>query len=76
MDTRQLSAFCEVVDRKSFSQAAERLGVTQPAERLEAIRGAMVAGVRRYADGEDFVLPIVARVISARAGTAATLIQR
>ena len=30
MDTRQLAAFCEVVDRKSFSQAAERLGVTQP----------------------------------------------
>src|SRR5204862_6879859 len=31
MDTRQLAAFCEVVDRKSCSQAAERLGVTQPA---------------------------------------------
>ncbi|MGZ4291055.1 MAG: LysR family transcriptional regulator, partial [Gaiellaceae bacterium] len=25
MDTRQLRAFCEVVERKSFSQAAERL---------------------------------------------------
>src|SRR5512132_214671 len=35
MDTRQLSAFCEVVDRKSFSQAAERLGVTQPAVSLQ-----------------------------------------
>src|ERR1044072_6742244 len=33
MDTRQLAAFCEVVDRKSFSQAAERLGGTQPAVR-------------------------------------------
>ena len=31
MDTRQLSAFCAVVERRSFSQAAERLGVTQPA---------------------------------------------
>src|SRR5213079_449318 len=35
MDTRQLTAFCEVVDRKSFSQAAERLGVTQPAVSLQ-----------------------------------------
>src|SRR5438445_362073 len=31
MDTRQLAAFCMVVERRSFSQAAERLGVTQPA---------------------------------------------
>src|SRR5207244_8638759 len=38
MDTRQLAAFCAVVDRKSFSQAAERLGVTQPAVSLQ-IRG-------------------------------------
>ena len=35
MDTRQLAAFCEVVDRQSFSQAAERLGVTQPAVSLQ-----------------------------------------
>src|SRR3954465_3099939 len=35
MDTRQLAAFCEVVDRKSFSQAAERLGGTQPAVSLQ-----------------------------------------
>jgi DNA-binding transcriptional LysR family regulator len=35
MDTRQLAAFCEVVDRESFSQAAERLGVTQPAVSLQ-----------------------------------------
>ena len=34
MDTRQLAAFCAVVERKSFSQAAERLGVTQPAVSL------------------------------------------
>jgi DNA-binding transcriptional LysR family regulator len=31
MDTRQLAAFCEVVERRSFSAAAARLGVTQPA---------------------------------------------
>jgi DNA-binding transcriptional LysR family regulator len=30
-----LRAFCEVVERKSFSQAAERLGVTQPAVSLQ-----------------------------------------
>ena len=35
MDTRQLAAFCAVVDRGSFSQAAERLGVTQPAVSLQ-----------------------------------------
>jgi LysR family transcriptional regulator, transcriptional activator of the cysJI operon len=35
MDTKQLQAFCEVVERKSFSQAAERLGVTQPAVSLQ-----------------------------------------
>src|ERR1700759_5317865 len=31
MDTRQLAAFVAVIERRSFSQAAERLGVTQPA---------------------------------------------
>src|SRR5215207_9385115 len=35
MDTRQLAAFCEVVERQSFSLAAERLGVTQPAVSLQ-----------------------------------------
>jgi DNA-binding transcriptional LysR family regulator len=35
MDTRQLAAFCEVIDRRSFSLAAERLGVTQPAVSLQ-----------------------------------------
>jgi DNA-binding transcriptional LysR family regulator len=35
MDTRQLAAFCAVVDRRSFSQAAARLGVTQPAVSLQ-----------------------------------------
>ena len=38
MDTRQLNAFCTVVERRSFSQAAERLGVTQPAVSLQ-VRG-------------------------------------
>jgi SAM-dependent methyltransferase len=37
----------------------------QPPERLAAIRAAIVEGVRSYADGEAFALPIVARVISA-----------
>src|ERR671937_132076 len=35
METRQLAAFCAVFERKSFSQAAERLGVTQPAVSLQ-----------------------------------------
>jgi hypothetical protein len=43
----------------------------QPPERLEAIRAAMVEGVRRYADGEELALPIVAHLISAQAGLAA-----
>src|SRR5919201_7048412 len=38
MDTRQLAAFCAVVARESFSQAARRLGVTQPAVSLQ-VRG-------------------------------------
>jgi DNA-binding transcriptional LysR family regulator len=35
MDTRQLAAFIAVVERRSFSQAAEQLGVTQPAVSLQ-----------------------------------------
>src|ERR687893_1635554 len=35
MDTRQLMAFCAVVERRSFSQAAERLGISQPAVSLQ-----------------------------------------
>src|SRR6478736_7831477 len=35
MDTRQLAAFVAVVERRSISQAAERLGVTQPAVSLQ-----------------------------------------
>jgi DNA-binding transcriptional LysR family regulator len=35
MDTRQLAAFCAVVERRSFSQAAERLRLTQPAVSLQ-----------------------------------------
>jgi SAM-dependent methyltransferase len=37
----------------------------QPSARLEAIRDALAAGVRRYADGEGFALPLVARITSA-----------
>lgn len=35
MDTRQLATFCTVVERRSFSQAADQLGVTQPAVSLQ-----------------------------------------
>src|SRR5438552_11887816 len=35
MDTRQLAAFVAVVELRSFSQAAARLGVTQPAISLQ-----------------------------------------
>jgi SAM-dependent methyltransferase len=38
----------------------------QPPDRLEAIRAAIVDGVRRYPDGDEFAMPIVARVISAQ----------
>jgi SAM-dependent methyltransferase len=54
-------------------RAGVRIGAVlraQPPERLEAIRAAIVEGVRRYADGEVFTLPIVARVVSARASDA------
>jgi SAM-dependent methyltransferase len=43
----------------------------QTPERQEAIRDAIADGVRPYADGDGFTLPIVARVVSARAGAAA-----
>jgi SAM-dependent methyltransferase len=42
--------------------------LAQPPERLERIQTAMADGVRRYADGDEFALPIVARVVSARSG--------
>src|SRR5437868_13834919 len=35
MDTKQLAALCAVVERRSFSQAADQLGVTQPAVSLQ-----------------------------------------
>jgi DNA-binding transcriptional LysR family regulator len=35
MDTKQLAAFCAVVELRSFSQAADQLGVTQPAVSLQ-----------------------------------------
>src|SRR6476659_10700830 len=35
MDTKQLAAFIAVVERRSFSQAADQLGVTQPAVSLQ-----------------------------------------
>jgi len=39
----------------------------QPPDRLEAIRVVMADALRGYADGEEFALPIAARLISARA---------
>src|SRR3954462_15047326 len=35
MDTRQLTAFVAVVERRSFSRAAEQLGLSQPAVSLQ-----------------------------------------
>jgi DNA-binding transcriptional LysR family regulator len=46
MDTRQLAAFVAVVDKKSFSRAAERLGVTQPAVSLQIAALEKRLGVR------------------------------
>src|ERR671925_604688 len=54
MDTRQLAAFCAVVERKSFSQAAERLGVTQPAVSMQirALEEQLLVDVAGEDDGE------------------------
>src|SRR6266851_4465044 len=52
MDTRQLAAFCAVVERRSFSQAAEQLGVTQPALSLLAMEEQLLADLGDDADGE------------------------
>ena len=48
MDTKQLAAFCAVVERRSFSQAADQLGVTQPAVSLQ-IRSLELVGCLREA---------------------------
>src|ERR671918_513675 len=50
MDTRQLAAFCAVVEKRSFSQAAEKLGVTQPAVSLQvrALEQRVVGALRRH----------------------------
>ena len=45
MDTRQLAAFCEVVERRSFSEAAAKLGVTQPAELADRLAERRAAAV-------------------------------
>ena len=34
MGTRQLQTYCEVIEQRSFSRAAARLGITQPAVTL------------------------------------------
>ena len=46
MDTRQLAAFCAVVEKRSFSQAAERLGVTQPASASRSARSRSGSGTQ------------------------------
>src|SRR5918999_1660315 len=54
MDTRQLAAFCAVVERKSFSQAAERLGLSQPAVSLQirSLEQQLLEQVVAGSDGE------------------------
>jgi SAM-dependent methyltransferase len=71
MDT--VSALWRVPSPDSLFDAQLHAGVrtaavlrAQPPERLEDIRAAMADGVRRYADGDAFALPIAARLISAR----------
>src|ERR1700751_6438600 len=49
MDTKQLVAFCAVVERRSFSQAADQLGVTQPAVSLQIRSLAQRGGPRLLA---------------------------
>jgi SAM-dependent methyltransferase len=70
-----ITAVWRVPDADSLFEAELHAGVrvsavlaAQPPERLRAIRAAMSEGVRRYADGEGFALPIVAHVVSASAG--------
>ena len=72
MDT--VSALWRVPSADFLFQAQLNAGVrtaavlrTQPPDRLESIRAVMADAVRGYADGEEFALPIAARLISARA---------
>jgi SAM-dependent methyltransferase len=72
MDT--VSALWRVPSADFLFQAQLNAGVRTAAvlrallpERLEAIRAVMADAVRAYADGEEFGLPIAARLISARA---------
>jgi DNA-binding transcriptional LysR family regulator len=62
METRQLAAFCAVVKRQSFSQAAAALGVTQPAvsQQVRALE-------RRF--GAQLVDRSGRRVVPTEAGT-------
>src|SRR6266567_1870617 len=54
MDTKQLAAFCAVVERRSFSQAADQLGVTQPAVSLQirALEQQLLEELGEEAEGE------------------------
>lgn len=71
MDT--VTALWRVPSEDFLFQAQLHAGVrtgavlrAQPPNQLEAIRAAMADAVRRYADGEEFALPIAARLISAQ----------
>jgi hypothetical protein len=64
-----------VDDRQLRIEAHMRAGVqlastlrAQSPEAQAAIRDAIADGVRPYADGEGYTLPIAAKVIAARAG--------
>src|SRR5215210_3989956 len=66
MDTRQLAAFCAVVERKSFSQAAERLG-TQLLDRSGRRVEPTEAGLRLYR-GAQRLLSLEEQLVAEVAG--------
>jgi SAM-dependent methyltransferase len=77
MRTETVTAVWRVPTAELLFEAELHAGVrtsavlaAQPTESLHAIRADMIEGVRRYAEGEGFALPIVARVVSAQAGPA------
>jgi SAM-dependent methyltransferase len=72
--THTVTALWRVPSADFLFQARLNAGVrttailrAQPPKQLEAIRAAMADAVRGYADGEEFALPIAARLISSRA---------
>jgi SAM-dependent methyltransferase len=74
ISTETVTALWRVPSPDFLFQAQLHAGVrtaavlhAQPSDRLEPIRAVMANAVRHYADGEEFALPIAARLISARA---------